>query len=153
MNLVRRIANSTLLFLAISAIVGAIPLILNASGEPWQMPQNLLQHSPFHSYLLPGAILLLSNGVSSLVIFLMALRRSAHYGLWIALQGCVLAGWISVEVLMLRFVIWPHYFYWAVALALILCGLALRGDERVAAASRKRRNGPFTVRGSARSIQ
>lgn len=124
-----------LLFLGITAIVGAVPMIRDASGEPWQMPQNMLRHSPFHSYLLPGVILLISNGVPSFAVLFMALRRSVRYGLWIALQGFVLAGWIGVEVLMLRFVMWPHYLYWAVALVLILCGLALRAEERVSAST------------------
>jgi hypothetical protein len=58
----------------------------------------------------------------------MVLRRSSHYGLWIALQGCVIGGWITVQVLIIRVVIWAHYFYWAVALILILCGWRLRHD-------------------------
>ena len=61
-----------------------------------------------------------------------ALRRSHGYGNLIVLQGFVIAVWITVEVLLLQAVVWAHYVYWAVGLILIVCGLVLRRDCRVA---------------------
>jgi hypothetical protein len=130
MKLVRVLALVALGFLCVTAIVGAIPMILHPSGEPWQMPRSLLDHSPFHSFLIPGIILLLANGVLSLAILRAALRRCPGYGWWVVLQGCVLTGWILVEVAMLRFAIWPHYLYGGVGLMLIAAGLALTREKR-----------------------
>jgi uncharacterized membrane protein len=50
----------------------------------------------------------------------------------VAFQGCVIAGWIVVEMIMLRMVIWAHYVYLAVGITLISLGLALRRENRTA---------------------
>ena len=128
---------SMLIFLGITAIVGAVPMLTDPHGEPWQMPQSLLQHSPFHSYLIPGIILLVMNGLMSLFVLFLALRHRRGYGRWIALQGCVLLGWLAVECIVLRNVIWPHYFYGAVALILVICGFALWSDPKPSNSSDK----------------
>ena len=61
----RIVAIVALMFLGVSGVIGAIPLIVNPGGEPWSMPQSLLQYSPFRSYLVPGIILLVANGLLS----------------------------------------------------------------------------------------
>ena len=38
----RIVAIVALMFLGVSGVIGAIPLIVNPGGEPWSMPQNLL---------------------------------------------------------------------------------------------------------------
>jgi len=88
------------------------------------MPQNLLRHSPFHSYLIPGIILLVANGLLSLWVLWLTLRKQSNYGLWVGAQGCVLFGWLIVEVAMLRVAVWPHYLYGTVALVLVVAGIA-----------------------------
>jgi hypothetical protein len=40
-------------------------VFLHPAGEPWAMPQTLLQYSLFHSYLIPEIILLVANGLLS----------------------------------------------------------------------------------------
>jgi len=105
-------------------------MILDPSGGMLHMPLSLLEHSPFHSYLMPGIILLVTNGLVAVVVFVAAVRRVESYGNLVATQGVVIAGWITVEVSFLRTVVWPHYVYLAVGLVLIVCGLALRADHR-----------------------
>jgi hypothetical protein len=39
----------------------------------------------------------------------------------------MLSGWLAVEVAMLRLIMVPHYLFGAVALALVVAGLALAG--------------------------
>jgi len=125
MRLLRAVAIFALWFLAISATVGAVPMLTQPQGEPWQMPQSLLAHSPFHSFLVPGLLLLVSNGLVSVYVLFLAFRRTRGYALWIAAQGCILLGWLIVECILIRLVIWPHYMYGAVALVLIASGLGL----------------------------
>jgi len=131
LRIVRAIARIALGFLCITSVVGAVPMVLHPHGEPWQMPQSFLEHSPFHSYLIPGIILLLANGVLSFFVLYRAIQRWAGYGWWVALQGCVLCGWIAVEVAMLRIAVWPHYLYGCIGLLLIGSGLALRREGRI----------------------
>src|SRR5258708_21886488 len=97
-----------------------------------KMPLNLLEHTPFHNFLIPGIILLVANGLLSVVAFVAAMRRGRGFGILVAFQGCVIAGWITVEVIVLRSVVWPHYVYWAVGLILIVCGIMLRRDHQTA---------------------
>jgi hypothetical protein len=128
MKAARFVSLFALVFLALSSVVGAIPMLTDPHGQPWQMPQSLLAHSPFHSYLVPGIVLLVMNGLMSMFVCVLVLRRKRGYGLWIAAQGCILFGWLTVECIVLRMVIWPHYVYGAVALVLVVAGLRLRSD-------------------------
>jgi hypothetical protein len=128
MKAVRFISLFALVFLALTSVVGAIPMLTDPHGQPWQMPQSFLAHSPFHSYLIPGIVLLVMDGLMSMFVCVLVLRRRRGYGLWIAFQGCVLFGWLAVECMVLRMVIWAHYVYGAVALILVLAGLWLRAD-------------------------
>lgn len=128
MRQVRIAAIVTLAFLGLGAFVGSIPLILDPTGSTMRMPLSFLRYSPFHSFLIPGMILLVSNGLLAVVVLWLVLRRMPRYGLWTALQGCVLMGWLAVECWLLRVVAWPHYFYGAVALALIVEGISLRHE-------------------------
>jgi hypothetical protein len=125
---VRVIAVVALAFLSITAILGANFLMQNPMGRPMDVPVSLLQHSPFHSFFVPGIILLVSNGLLPLAITVATASRKDGYGRWIAFQGCVLFGWITIEVLMLRTVVWLHYVYWGLALILIATGWALRRE-------------------------
>jgi len=138
MKIVHATAIGLLGFLGITAMVGAVPLILYPQGDLMHMPLSMLQHSPFHSFLIPGIILLLANGILSFIVLSQTMRRRNGYGWWVALQGCVLSGWIVIQVIMLRATSWLHYLYLAVGLGLIAAGLALTREvktEKLKAAS------------------
>jgi hypothetical protein len=126
----RSIAIIALIFLGLSGVIGAIPLIVNPTGEPWNMPQSLLQYSPFRSYLVPGIILLIANGLLSLWVFGLTVDKHPGFGWWVILQGVVLLGWLAVEVAMLRLMVWPHYLYGTVAIALVISGIAIVRTHR-----------------------
>lgn len=127
MNVVRAVVFVALAVLAISAMGGSAFLIGHPMGSA-QMPLSILKDSPFHSFLIPGIILLVSSGLLATGVFLLTLFRVCRYGWWIAAQGCVLFGWITVEVIMLRAVVWLHYLYWGLAVLLIACGWVLRNQ-------------------------
>ena len=134
MRLIRSIAIASLIFLGVTALIGAIPLIIDSSGALLRMPLSLLEPSPFSDYLIPGIILLVSDGLLDFLVLIFVLRRVSRYGWWVVLQGCVLFGWITIEVVMIRAVFWAHYVYWALALVMIWCGWLLRGDPAKPAA-------------------
>ena len=89
------------------------------------MPVSLLRHSPFHSYMIPGIILLAANGFLCIWVLWLSLRRRSGYAWWVAVQGFVLLVWLGVEIGMLRVVGLPHYLYGVVALLLVVTGMAL----------------------------
>src|SRR5512135_1177991 len=120
-----------LAFLGITAIAGSIPMLLHPEGNELLLPLDLLRYSPFESYMIPGLLLLTTNGLLALLVMWLVLRRQAFYGEWASFQGCVLLGWLVIECLMLRLVMWLHYLYGAVGVALIVMGLLLsRGARR-----------------------
>jgi len=121
----RIVAIVALMFLSLSGVIGAIPLIVNPGGEPWSMPQSLLQYSPFRSYLVPGIILLVANGLLGLWVLGLTVGKHPGFGWWVIAQGVVLLGWLIVEVAMLRLMVWPHYLYGAVAITLLISGIAI----------------------------
>ncbi len=116
-----------LVFLGVGGLMGGAAMALDPYGNRWPiLPLSLLRYSPFDSYRIPGLILLVSNGLLPLWIALRVKRRQPRYGLWTALQGCVLLGWLAVECLMLHLVAWPHLLYAAIGLLLIVFGFRMR---------------------------
>lgn len=129
MKAVRVIALIVLPFLALSSCVGGIPMILDPSGGILKMPLSVLAHSPFRNFLIPGLTLLTANGVLSAIVAVLVMRKVQSSGVLVCLQGCVLFGWITVQVIMLRAVVWLHFLYWGIALVLIACGSAMRRQQ------------------------
>ena len=143
MRFVRPFAIFLLAFLSLSAFVGAVPMITHPLSNQWGfMPVSLLQYSPFHSYLIPRILLLASNGLLGLWVLWLVFQRKSHQGLWTVFQGCVLLGFLSVECLLLRKVNWAHYMYGAVALALMVCGVAMRHESEATQPSPSLPDGP-----------
>src|SRR5664279_2553622 len=128
-TVLRSCAIACLAFLGATSLAGALPMLLDPSGALLKMPLSMLEHSPFHSYLIPGILLLVGNGLLSLLVLLLTVRRARHYGWWIVLQGCVLAAWILAEFALLRMYFWPQAVYLGLATLLILAGGMLIGRE------------------------
>ena len=51
-----------------------------------------------------GIILLFSIGFLSLVIAVLTIRKVKNYPRFIILQGCVLIGWLTAELIFCRFI-------------------------------------------------
>jgi len=126
MKRMRRATLVLLAFLGLGAFVGAIPMILWPMKTQWNLlPVSILEHSPFNSFFYPGVILLVANGVLAFWVMWRVMKQKPLYGLWTVFQGCVLLGWLVTECWMIRAVGWAHYWYAAVALALMVLGFAM----------------------------
>ena len=86
-----------LLFNATGALYGGWLLIVDPSGALLKMSPTILAHTPFPDFLLPGVVLFVSNGILSLVVTTAMLTRMRHTPVLIALQGCLLSGWIVIQ--------------------------------------------------------
>ena len=104
------------------------------------MTVDLLAHSPFTSYVVPGALLFVVFGIGSLVAALVGLI--GRMGLWRHAMGPYLAFavgagqmiWIAVELVMVRTfhpVMHPLLFTWGALLA-ALAFIWWRGSARQA---------------------
>lgn len=115
------------LFLAGGAFVGGGGMLLDPSGKGQGFPPDLLQGTPFGSYLIPGIILLLVNGlVPSMVVVLTILRRPrarwAHMVVALAL-----AGWLAGETFLIGLASWMQPFFFAYALVVAALAVLVRG--------------------------
>jgi hypothetical protein len=127
----KAIAKITALLLLIvngtGALYGGLHMIADPSGAGLQMPLSFLEHSPFQSYLIPGIILLIVNGILSFVAIAATILKARNYAWFIIMQGVILTGWITVQVILLRLFYAPmHATFLAVGVLLIACGLYLR---------------------------
>lgn len=124
---VRIIAIVLLIFLGISALGGGIGLMLDPSGEELGMPLRFLDHTPFSSFLIPGIILFVMNGLLSILIAVIVMRKSAISAWLVLLQGFIVLGWILVQLAMIReYDALLHTLYLGVGAALVVTGFLMR---------------------------
>ena len=118
-------------FIALSAIGGGIALLLGTyqngvlieAGGRGQFPLEWLQNTPFSDYTIPALVLAIVVGGSSLIAALMIFTDRAVGVLASVAAGLIMAGYIVVEVVMLRQgVSWIEGLYFG--LGLLISGLA-----------------------------
>lgn len=126
----RIISIFLLLLTAINAIVAGLLFIADPGGQMMGLSTEYLKHSPFNSYLVPGIILILVNGVLNLLAAIYAIRRRRYYTHWILIQGIILCGWIVVQVIMVRDINIMHLAMFLTGLIIVFSGLKLTCLEK-----------------------
>lgn len=116
-----------LIFLALNAIGGGLFLIADPSGKAIQISIELLQGTPFTDYLIPGIILLFANGILSLATAILTIRKVKSYPWFIILQGCVLIGWLTFEIILNKKFFSPilHYPLYTIGIIFIISGFTI----------------------------
>lgn len=114
-----------LLFNGTGAIYGGWNLIAYPDGSSLHMAQSYLQYSPFSTYLIPGIVLFIVNGIGSFAVLFTMIGNVKRYPLFVIAQGVVLTGWIVVQMLMVRMVFYLHVVLGVVGILLILGGWQL----------------------------
>lgn len=118
-------------FNALSAIGGGIALlagtyedgVLREAGGRAQFPLAWLQHTPFSDYTIPALILTIGVGGSSLIAAVLVFTGREEGVLASVVAGLIMAGFIVVEVVMLKQGIsWIEGLY--LGLGLLISGLA-----------------------------
>ena len=118
-----------LCFNGISAIIGGGFLIADPLGTKMGLTVNLLRHSAFHNFLVPGILLMLFNGVLSLValVFTVFNYSKAH---WLIIgQGAISFAWIIAELLIIKDLSPMHLIFGAIAVVLLICGMMMRAKS------------------------
>ena len=111
-----------LLFNSFGALYGGLNLILHPDGSSMHMSPDLLEHSPFQNYLIPGVILFVMNGLFSIFISVAILLRFKSTSWLVLAQGVILVGWIFIQILLIQVIIPLHWIMGSVGIALILLG-------------------------------
>lgn len=133
MKTVLKIFAAVLLLInGIGALYGGWSLITDPTGDHLQMSLSYLNNTPFSDYFIPGLVLFSANGVFSLVALFMMVINYKDSALFIIAQGCILGGWIVIQILLIQIIDWLHWLMGGIGVALILVGLYLHLKQRKA---------------------
>ena len=117
-----------LLFLGFGGVFGAWMLITDPSGGKFEWSSELLNGTPFNSFLIPGIILMIANGILPLYTAVAVLMKKKSANWLVLIQGVVVLVWLTTQLLLNPefFVPGMHYPTYAVGLLLVTMGLLLR---------------------------
>ncbi len=125
LKIVRILAVCLLLLTAANALVAGILFVSDPSGQKMGMSTTYLASSPFSTYLIPGWVLLIVNGLMNVLAAAVCIIRSKHYPLFVILQGMLLSGWIIIQVILVKDLNVLHYSMFSIGLLLTGCGIIL----------------------------
>ena len=108
------------------ALYGGASLIAHPDGSGMHLSLSLLAYTPFHNYLVPGIALLVSNGVCSIVVLAITIKRARYDYLYIVSQGVILLGWLIIQILLIRTIDVLHIIMAITGIGMILSGTMIR---------------------------
>lgn len=112
-----------LLFNATGAIPAGILFMIDPSGVLMGTPLDMLKNSPFTTFLIPGIVLFIANGLFSVVALFFLLRK--QWSIFAALQGVILIGWLAIQVWMIQTINSLHVIMAVVGVLLVVSGSVL----------------------------
>lgn len=110
----RIIAIVWLIIMGLNALAAGFSFMVEPSGADIGIPLSYLQFSPFNNFFIPGLVLFIAIGVGCMLTAFLAIRNFNVYPQLLFVQGCILLGWIVIQMMMVRDVAWLH----------IVCGLS-----------------------------
>ncbi len=102
MKNIRIIAIVLLFVVAVNALAAGYLFMADPSGHRLGTSLELLRYSGFDNFFLPGLVLFIVNGVWGLVTAAALIRRWPYYPVRLGMQGLLLTGWITIQVVMIR---------------------------------------------------
>lgn len=99
-------------FIGTGAVSGGLLLVLDPGGETLGTPIELLDGTPFTTFLVPGIVLLVVNGLGSIVGSVASFIRHRWAGELAMALGVFLTMWITVQVYWME-PHWLHALYFA----------------------------------------
>jgi hypothetical protein len=113
-------------FIGLGAVGGGLALVLKPSGAIIGIPLETLENSPFSTYLIPGIVLIMINGVGSLVGAAASFTRHRYAGETAVALGVFLVAWIMLQVYWFAAFHWLHALYLGLGLLELVLGWSLR---------------------------
>ena len=115
-----------LLFTGINAVTAGFLLITDPSGKSMGMSVSYLKFSPFSSFLIPGIILFVVNGLMNFYAAIACIKYARHFPYVTMLQGVLLSGWICIQVMMVKDFNGLHFSMLLIGILLFLLGLLVK---------------------------
>ena len=104
-------------FTALGAIPAGIIYLIDPSGAKMGQTTDLLAHSPFASFLIPGLFLLIVNGFGSTFGAVLSFRKHRFAGEAGVVFGVILTLWIIIQISMIGFIHWFQPLFFILGLA------------------------------------
>ena len=108
--------------IGIGAVAGGLGLMLDPSGGSLGAPLELLDNTPFTSFLVPGIVLFTVNGLGSLAGAVASFTRQRHAGAIAMALGFFLVAWILIQVYWMSGFHWLHWLYLVLGIVEALLG-------------------------------
>ena len=130
----RILAVFLLLFLGFGGVYGALMLISDPSGAKFDWSLDLLNGTPFNSFLIPGIVLLIVNGLFPISVAVITVLKKSYTHTLILFQGVIVIIWLSVQLLLNPDFFLPvtHYPSYSIGVLLVIIGLVLRKQNKPA---------------------
>ena len=138
MKLSKMVASLLLLCNGVGALYGGLILVASPSGVGMNLSLALLKDSPFGSFLVPGIILFIANGLSSVFALSAILSKNKQWAGWVMWQGAILVTWIMLQMALIRSANMLHAVLGMAGVMLIVIGYlespAVQRKKRIAKA-------------------
>lgn len=125
----KRLANGLgvlQVFIGLGAVGGGLGLVFEPNGANLGMPLEILKNSPFSTYLVPGIVLFMVNGLGSLVGAAVSFTQNRYAGEIAMALGAFLVAWIILQVYWIAAFHWLHALYLGLGLLELVLGWLLR---------------------------
>lgn len=123
------VALCLLALIGISALTGGIPMMVHGKGDFVGLSIDYLVHTPFESYRLPGILLVVMNGLGSIIAFVVLYNNWQYHSYTVRGMGLILLVWIVMQGIVLQAVNPLHILFGVMALTLIVIGNYLKRFE------------------------
>ncbi|MFC2156534.1 hypothetical protein ACFLT9_01725 [Acidobacteriota bacterium] len=110
------------LLIGLGAVGGGLALVLEPSGSNLGTPLEMLKRTPFSTYLIPGIVLLVVNGLGSLLGAAASFTRHRYAGAIAMALGGFLVTWIIIQVYWFSGFHWLHVLYLSLGLLEFVLG-------------------------------
>ena len=125
-----KVLGSLQLFIGLGAVGGGLGLVLEPSGANFGMPLEMLNHSPFADFLIPGIVLLIVNGFGSITGSVLSFKLIQHAAEIALALGAFLVAWILIQAYWLHAFHWLHALYLGLGIIELAFGWLLRNALR-----------------------
>lgn len=116
-----------LFFVAITALISGVIIILHPDGSMMQMSTDLLKTSPFKTFLIPGIVLTVFVGGSSAVALVLNILKNKRRYEWAIAAGVMTCGWVIVQMILINIFFWLQFVYLGIGILMILIAYQLKG--------------------------
>ena len=104
-------------------------MFMSPDGGMLHYDLDVLQYSPFESFLIPGIILFIIVGLFSWFVSILTIVNHRCFPTLVIVEACILLLWLILEIIMIRTIHWIFVLYGVIAIVLIIMGIKLKKQK------------------------